>query len=90
MSPTIEHIYRYSAASDVTWSGDQARVRLATSGPASVPGLFFRGTLAKPRLTADLLLALVRVVQSRFHIPAAMLTRILAAADPVVTCAEDR
>jgi hypothetical protein len=36
------------------------------------------------------LLTLVRVVQSRFHIPAQMLQRIIAQADPVVTCSEDR
>ncbi len=32
----------------------------------------------------------MEVVQSRFHIPAAMLARILAQADPVVTCGDDR
>src|SRR5262249_53883907 len=39
--------------------------------------------------TADLLRGLVQIVQSRFHIPPALLTRILALADPVVTSSED-
>src|SRR5258707_10021412 len=87
---TLDYAYRYERASEVSFTGDGARVSLSTSGLGAQPDLFFRGSLVQPRLTADLLLALVRVVQSRFHMPPAMLARILALADPVVTCGEDR
>ena len=43
-----------------------------------------------PFVAADLLLTLGDVARSRFHVPAAMLTRILELADPVATCADDR
>ena len=88
--PTIEHVYRYSAPSTLERDEQGARLALATSGIGLQPDLFFRGCLVKPRLTADLLLALVRVVQSRYHMPANMLARLLALADPVVTCGDDR
>lgn len=51
---------------------------------------FFRGTLVNPGRFADLLGGLMQVVQARFHVPAAMLGRLLALADPVVTCSDDR
>ncbi len=43
-----------------------------------------------PVVAADLLLTLGDVARSRFHVPPAMLSRILELADPVVTCADDR
>src|SRR6185369_16197692 len=46
--------------------------------------------LAKPRRTAGLLRALMNIVRSRFHVPPAMLGRILAESDPVVTSSDDR
>ncbi len=70
--------------------GAGGRLFLATSSAPSGSPLFFRGTLRAPRRTADLLLALSQVVRSRFHSPASMLARILAEADPVVTCSVDR
>lgn len=51
---------------------------------------FFSGTLMRPRHVAELLRLLMTVVQARYHIPAAMLNRILAEADPIVTSSEDR
>lgn len=51
---------------------------------------FFTGQLTRPRRTAELLRALMNIVKSRFHIPAAMLKKILAESDPVVTCSQDR
>ena len=51
---------------------------------------FFDGKLLSPRRSADLLLALHQVVQSRFYIPPAMLARILREADPVVTSGGER
>lgn len=64
-------------------------VRLATCGGAEDHPFFFRGKLLRPRRTADLLRGLVQVVQSRFYIPPAALARILALADPIVTCADE-
>src|SRR5258708_3361698 len=87
---TLQYSYRYEHPSEISWSDHGAQVSLSTFGLGSQPDLFFRGSLVQPRLTADLLLALVRVVQSRFHLPANMLAKILALADPVVTCGENR
>ncbi len=71
---------------------DADRLLLATacnSRKAAAPH-FFSGRLVKPRRTAGLLRALMNIVRSRFHIPSAMLNRILAESDPVVTCSDDR
>lgn len=78
---TLEQTYRYAAPSRAS----PGRLHLATELP-----WFFQGNLTAPRRTADLLLALSRVVRSRFHTPAAMLARILREADPVITCGVDR
>jgi len=89
-APNPEQRYRYTSPSALVADGDRRRLRLATSGgPASNPR-FFRGTLLMPVVAADLLLTLGDVARSRFHVPPAMLTRILQLADPVVTCADDR
>ena len=67
------------------------RLQFATSSPLiSKPPHFFSGQLIRPRRTAGLLRGLMNIVRSRFHIPAAMLNRILAESDPVVTCSDDR
>ena len=78
---TLEQTYRYAEPSRVV----PGKIHLATELP-----WFFQGSLTAPRRTADLLLALSRVVRSRFHTPAAMLARILREADPVITCGVDR
>jgi len=88
--PSLDYTYRYPQPSALYHDQTGERLLLATTAEAGAPSLFFRGTLIEPRRTADLLLTLVRVVQSRFHIPAQMLQRIIAQADPVVTCSEDR
>ena len=88
-APILEQTYRYpfpsgvvgedsapAAARDVRWPGGE---------PAVLPG-----ALLQPVVAADLLLTLGDVARSRFHVPAAMLTRILELADPVATCADDR
>jgi len=46
---------------------------------------FFVGHLRQPRQAADMMLTLALVARSRFVLPPAMLQRVLAAADPVVT-----
>lgn len=88
--PALEYTYRYPQPSSLTGEGKEERLFLATSGGAESHPFFFRGALTEPRRTADLLLALVRIVQARFHIPASMLAKIIALSDPVVTCSEDR
>src|SRR5205823_13353701 len=49
----------------------------------------FQVRLPRPRRTADLLRGMAQVVQSRFHVPPAMLARILLLADPVITSSDD-
>jgi hypothetical protein len=84
MSGTVVHTYRYAENSALVHTRD-AEMRLATSGGAGDFPYFFQGALTQPRLTAQLLRALSKVVASRFHIPPAMLKRLIAQSDPVVT-----
>jgi hypothetical protein len=85
----LDYTYRYPFASELTTTGPGPRLRLATWGGRDDSPYFFKGRLTQPQRTADLLRGLVRVVQSRFHIPPALLRRILLAADPVVTASGD-
>lgn len=63
---------------------------LATSSPGSQPNpFFFSGKIAAPKRIADGMLLVARVARTRFYIPPAMLAKILAAADPVVTCTKE-
>jgi len=89
-APILEQTYRYPFASEVVGDGDQRHLRLATSGGPAANPRFFQGRLLQPVLAADLLLTLGDVARSRFHVPSAMLARILDLADPVATCADDR
>jgi hypothetical protein len=85
----LDYAYRYLHQS--TLDRATGALRLATFSENEEPHpYFFHGELARPRRTADLLRGLLRVVQTRFHVPPAMLERILAMADPVVTCSDDR
>jgi hypothetical protein len=89
-APILEQTYHYPFASAVVGAGDRRRLRLATSGGPVANPRFFRGRLLLPVVAADLLLTLGDVARSRFHVPSAMLIRILQLADPVATCADDR
>lgn len=89
MEATLDYVYRYPQLSVVSAQGEQ-RVGLATWSPAQPAPFLFRGRLLKPRRTADLLLALMRVVDARFYLPPATIAKIRRLADPVVTCAEER
>ncbi|MBN1664084.1 MAG: SWIM zinc finger family protein [Deltaproteobacteria bacterium] len=81
----IEHAYQYIAPSSVSLKGSP-RLVLATSSPGiERHPYFFEGQLRYPRLCAELLTAVHRVVGSRFFIPANTLAHILMLADPVVT-----
>ena len=89
-APILDQTYRYAFPSGIVGDDFRRRLRLATSGGPSANPQFFRGTLLRPVVAADLLLTIGDVARSRFHVPPAMLTRILELADPVATCADDR
>jgi hypothetical protein len=84
-SAAIEHTYRYAFASEVRGRGTSERIQLATSGGQARFPYFFQGQLKHPRLSALLLRTLSKVVATRFHIPPAMMRRLQAMWDPVVT-----
>ncbi|MDH3968988.1 MAG: SWIM zinc finger family protein [Rhodospirillales bacterium] len=89
-SATVDVTYAYPFESVVETTRDDTRVRLATSGGRSRHPHFFQGLLLSPATSAELLLIVARVAQSRFYVPPGMLERILREADPVVTCAGER
>jgi hypothetical protein len=86
-APAVDHAYRYAFPSGLEPAGAAGgpRLRLATSGGVEEHPCFFRGKLLAPRRTADLLLTLGEVARTRFHLPLAMLSRLVALADPVIT-----
>jgi hypothetical protein len=88
--PAINYSYRYQRESYVEAAVDGPSLKLATSGGAAANPRLFAGRVLRPVLFADALLAVGAVARSRFHIPPAMLARILLLADPVATAASDR
>ena len=83
----VPYTYHYPFSSRF----DSGKLRLATFAPGAVaPPHFFTGHLHRPRRTADLLRGLMTIVQSRFHVPAVMLGKIIALSDPVVTSSDER
>lgn len=88
--PALAYAYRYPQASTLEATPAGAHLRLATwSARGSPHPHFFEGRLTRPGRAADLLRGLVEVVQSRFYLPPAMMARIMAQADPVVTGSGD-
>jgi hypothetical protein len=85
----VSYTYRYRQGSEFDAGSHSLRLSTCADSEERYPH-FFRGDLVRPKRTAELLRGLMRVVQARFHLPAAMLARILAAADPIVTCSDDR
>ncbi len=84
-------VYRYPFSSHLSADDGGKRLCLATiADDSNESPYFFQGYLANPRRSADLLRGLMQIVKARFHVPAAMLERILAEADPVVTSNDDR
>jgi hypothetical protein len=80
----VDHAYRYTAPSRLADEA-QPRLRLATSSAGDQHPHFFEGQLKAPRTAAELLSAVHIIVGSRFFAPAAMVARLIALADPVVT-----
>jgi predicted nucleic acid-binding Zn finger protein len=88
--PALAYEYRYEHPSTLEGTSGGANLRLATCGGGGEPHPhFFEGRLRRPGRAAELLRGLVEVVQSRFYLPPAMLARILALADPIVTGSGD-
>jgi hypothetical protein len=88
--PALAYAYNYTHASAFEGTPAGANLRLATSSARGSPHPhFFEGRLRRPGRAADLLRGLVEVVQARFYLPPAMMTRIMAQADPVVTGSGD-
>jgi hypothetical protein len=85
----VPYTYRYLRGSQFDPGSLALRLATCADSKDDYP-YFFRGDLVRPARTAELLRGLMRVVQARFHLPAAMLQRILAQADPIVTCSDDR
>jgi hypothetical protein len=85
----LDHTYQYLHPSRLDAPSGRLQLATFTGGEEAHP-YFFQGRLARPRRTAAMLRALMHVVQARFHIPAAMLGRIVSLADPVVTCSDER
>lgn len=90
MSAALVQTYHYAEASAVAREGKGHRLLLATSAPGDTPNPYhFAGLVTSPRRTAEAMLLVARVARTRFYVPPAMLAKILAAADPVVTCTRD-
>ena len=87
--PAIDYAYRYRGASWLDGAGDRTLHLATAGGPAENPRLF-RGRVLHPVLFSDALLAIGAVARSRFHVPAAMLARIILLADPVATASHER
>lgn len=76
----LAHTPRYGSTS----RADSTGLTLAADVSGDAPA-FLRGTLVHPQPFATAMTALGEVVTARHHVPPAMLQRILAEADPVVT-----
>ncbi len=85
----VAHSYRYPQASALHEEAAGPRLARATSSPqaegAAAHPLFFDGRLRQPRLVAELLGTVHRVVGARFFTPANSVARAILLADPVVT-----
>jgi hypothetical protein len=86
----LDYTYSYARESALLEDGPRRTLSLVTSDGAGTGAALFDGAVAHPKRTADLLLAVVDVVQTRFHVPPAMLARILAQSDPVITVSRER
>ena len=90
-APALDHVFRYPFPSQLAREQGRPTIRLATFRETDNESpFFFEGRLLNPQRVAELLRSIMTVVRSRFHIPPAMLQRILAESDPVVTANDDR
>ncbi len=84
-SAGIEYTYRYPFNSQLVEASGASNLFLATSQSDGVFPYFFEGRILRPRLTAQLLTALAKVVSTRFYIPPNLLKKLMAERDPIVT-----
>jgi hypothetical protein len=84
----LDHTYRYPFASALAEENAGWGLRLATGGGASTSEaphpFFFDGLLREPKIAADMLCTLAKVVNTRYFLPLSPL-----ALDPVVTSSEE-
>ncbi|MCC9606132.1 SWIM zinc finger domain-containing protein [Blastopirellula sp. JC732] len=85
----LDYSYTYLQPSQLDPAAHQLQLATSSEGVDPHP-YFFCGKLVRPKRVAEMLRKLMEVVRSRFHMPAAMLTRILAMSDPIVTSSDDR
>jgi hypothetical protein len=84
----LDYTYRYAHPSELSKQGPELGLRLATFGggsekPAEHP-FFFDGRMRQPHVVSSMLLALAKVVSTRFFMPLNP-----ALLDPVVTSSEE-
>jgi len=85
----LDYIYSYLHSSRLDPTGHSLQLATFSDSDDQHP-YFFSGRLVQPKHTAELLRGLMHVVRTRFHVPAAMLQRVLSLADPIVTCSDQR
>lgn len=86
MSATLDYHYRYKYASVLDSRPAGKSLRLSTFGGLEANPYFFDGQFKSPKQSADILLLLSALSRTRFYSPAMIREKMLAAADPVVTC----
>ncbi|MCP3880196.1 MAG: SWIM zinc finger family protein, partial [Sulfitobacter sp.] len=85
----VSHTYRYLTHSTLRSGHDHADLDLATcGGPAANPALA-AGFVKDAQTVARMLLAIADVAATRFWMPPNMVQAAIAAADPVITVAND-
>jgi len=76
----IDHVYQYPQASRFNLESREMRLSTSRDEVGAYPHIF-EGIFVHPQRTAKILLVLMSIVQGRFHVPTAMLGRIIALAD---------
>lgn len=85
----LDYAYTYLQPSRLDPAAHSLQLATFAAGADPHP-FFFRGKLVRPKRVAEMLRKLMEVVRSRYHIPAAMLQRIISLSDPIVTSSDDR
>ncbi|UUO07200.1 SWIM zinc finger domain-containing protein [Blastopirellula sp. J2-11] len=85
----LDYTYNYLQPSRLDPAAQLLQLATYSAGDDPHP-CFFRGKLVRPKRVAEMLRKLMQVVQTRYHIPAAMLQRIVMLSDPIVTSSDDR
>ena len=86
MAEVIDFCYEYQYPSAVTQDAIAKCLSLATFGGEVRSPHFFSGRFVNPKEAADILLFISALSRTRFFSPGELRQRMIAAADPVVTC----